>query len=170
MHRSGDSIGEPELDYETWRVVLRSLSGRYNPEGIEPSVFAGWVRPVSVCGFTVLDIGANAQRIRAGQDEMFASMAWSNTLQYFKSLVARRLAKLIRSRHLRLTTSHSSTRAVLGHTCQAMGTLQWNCLSIPLPRQSLVSHLGFEPQGGICRRGTLAGRLLLDIIRNARQR
>ena len=63
MHRSGNSIGEPELDYETWRVVLRSLSGRYNPEGIEPSVFAGWVRPVSVCGFTVLDIGANAQQI-----------------------------------------------------------------------------------------------------------
>src|SRR5258708_38717689 len=44
---------------------------------------------------------------------------------------------------------------------------QWNCLSIQLPRQSLVSHLGFEPQGGICRRGTLAGHLLLDIFRNA---
>jgi hypothetical protein len=69
MHRSGDSIGEPELDYETWRVVLRSLSGRYNPEGIEPSIFAGWVRPVSVGGFTALDIGANAQRIeRTGRD------------------------------------------------------------------------------------------------------
>src|ERR1700726_535913 len=111
MHRNGDSIGEPELDYETWRVVLRSLSGRYNPEGIEPSVFAGWVRPVSVCGFTALDIGANAQRIeRTGRDVRRDGM--DNTLQYFKSLVARRLAKMIRSRHLRLATSHSSTRAV----------------------------------------------------------
>jgi AraC-like DNA-binding protein len=37
-----------------------------------------------------------------------------------------------------------------------------------LPRQSLVSHLGFEPKGGIYRRGgTLAGRLLFDVIQEA---
>jgi AraC family transcriptional regulator, positive regulator of tynA and feaB len=69
MGQTDDILDTPQLDYETWRVVLRSLSGRYNPEGIEPSVFAGWVRPVSVCGFTALDIGANAQRIeRTGRD------------------------------------------------------------------------------------------------------
>jgi hypothetical protein len=34
-------------------------------------------------------------------------------------------------------------------------------------RQSLVSHLGFDPEGGSCRRGgTLAGRLLFELIRN----
>jgi AraC-like DNA-binding protein len=36
------------------------------------------------------------------------------------------------------------------------------------PRQSLVSHLGFEPQGGLYRRrGTPAGRLLFDLIRSS---
>jgi AraC-like DNA-binding protein len=43
---------------------------------------------------------------------------------------------------------------------------QW--LSLRLPRRSLISHLGFEPQGGSCRRGgTPAGRLLFDLVRDA---
>ena len=42
----------------------------------------------------------------------------------------------------------------------------WNTVTLNLPRQSLVSHLGLEPQGGLCRRaGTPAGRLLFDLIR-----
>jgi hypothetical protein len=44
MNLSRDSIGEPALDFEAWRVRIQSFAGRYNPEGIEPSVFAGWVR------------------------------------------------------------------------------------------------------------------------------
>jgi AraC-like DNA-binding protein len=43
----------------------------------------------------------------------------------------------------------------------------WNTVAVNLPRQALVSHLGFEPKGGLCRRGgTPAGRLLLDLIRD----
>ena len=45
---------------------------------------------------------------------------------------------------------------------------QWNTVSLSLPRQSLVSYLGFEPQGGLYRRsGTPAGRLLFDLIRTS---
>jgi AraC-like DNA-binding protein len=44
----------------------------------------------------------------------------------------------------------------------------WNTMALVLPRQALVSHLGFEPRGGLQRRnGTVVGRLLLDLIRNA---
>ena len=166
MHRSGDSIGEPELDYETWRVVLRSLSGRYNPEGIEPSVFAGWVRPVSVCGFTALDIGANAQRIEwTGRDVRLDGME-----QY--SAVFQVAGRSAISQNDQVASLAFGDVALIDASrpwtyLSSDGNTQWNCLSIQLPRQSLVSHLGFEPQGGICRRGTLAGRLLLDIIRNA---
>jgi hypothetical protein len=40
-----------------------------------------------------------------------------------------------------------------------------------LPRQELVAHLGFEPQGALVRRGgTSAGRLLLELIRSANER
>jgi AraC family transcriptional activator of tynA and feaB len=63
MGQSDDVFGEPRLDYEAWRDLLRSMCGRYNPEGIEPDAFTGWLRPVSVCGFTALDIGCNAHRI-----------------------------------------------------------------------------------------------------------
>jgi hypothetical protein len=41
MQRCSDFSGMPKLDYEEWRVLLRSLCGQYNPEGIEPEVFAG---------------------------------------------------------------------------------------------------------------------------------
>jgi AraC-like DNA-binding protein len=41
-------------------------------------------------------------------------------------------------------------------------------LSLQLPRQSLISHLGFEPEGGLCRHGeTLAGRLYFRLIQDA---
>src|SRR3984893_7102029 len=166
MHRSGDSIGEPELNYETWRVVLRSLSGRYNPEGIEPSVFAGWVRPVSVCGFTALDIGANALRIeRTGRDVRLDGVEhYSAVFQVAgRSAISQndQVASLALGDVALIDASRPWTYL------SSDGNTQWNCLSIQLPRQSLVSHLGFEPQGGICRRGTLAGHLLLDIFRNA---
>jgi AraC family transcriptional regulator, positive regulator of tynA and feaB len=43
-------------------------------------------------------------------------------------------------------------------------------LRLQLPRQSLVSHLGYEPQGGLYAHGeTPAARLLFDLIRNADQ-
>jgi AraC-like DNA-binding protein len=41
-------------------------------------------------------------------------------------------------------------------------------LSLHLPRQALISHLGLEPEGGSSRRGgTLAGRLLYRLILDA---
>ena len=43
----------------------------------------------------------------------------------------------------------------------------WNVATLNLPREALVSHLGFDLQGGICRHGgTTAGRLLIELIRN----
>src|SRR6267154_578905 len=47
------------------------------------------------------------------------------------------------------------------------GSEPWNTVTLNLPRDTLVSHLGFDPAGGICRRGgTTAGRLLFELIRN----
>jgi hypothetical protein len=43
---------------------------------------------------------------------------------------------------------------------------QW--LRLQLPRQLLISHLGFEPQGGLyARAATPAARLLFDLVRDA---
>ena len=46
------------------------------------------------------------------------------------------------------------------------GDAQW--LRLQLPRQSLISHLGCEPQGGLhARAGMPAARLLFDLVRDA---
>jgi AraC family transcriptional regulator, positive regulator of tynA and feaB len=43
--------------------LICSISGRFNPEGMEPNAFAGWARPLSTCGFRAVDIGFNAPRV-----------------------------------------------------------------------------------------------------------
>jgi AraC family transcriptional regulator, positive regulator of tynA and feaB len=46
----------------------------------------------------------------------------------------------------------------------------WRNLALNLPRQELVAHLGFDPQGGSMRpNGTQAGRLLFDLIQGANE-
>lgn len=65
--------------------MLRSLCGRYNPEGIDPETFAGWVRPVNVCGFTALNIACNAGRVERTYRDV-RLMARIITSQSFSSL------------------------------------------------------------------------------------
>jgi hypothetical protein len=45
MRRGGDFAAVPELGYEEWRAVVRSIVGRYNPESIDINTFAGKVDP-----------------------------------------------------------------------------------------------------------------------------
>src|SRR4029079_4199111 len=64
MMFQGDVVsGAPRMDFGAWRDLLLTMGGRYYSEGTETRDFAGWVRPMSACGFTTLDIGCNAQRI-----------------------------------------------------------------------------------------------------------
>ena len=163
---SPPDILSSQLDYEGWRDLLRSMSGRYYSEGIEPNTFSGWVRPVSVRGFTALDIGSNAQRVertyqdvrRDGADHYFALFLASGQLAMIHNDQAVRLA-------LGDVALVDAARPV---TYSSDKGEQWNTISPSLPRQSLVSYLGFEPQGGFYRRsGTPAGRLLFDLIRTS---
>jgi AraC family transcriptional activator of tynA and feaB len=166
MDQNADFSGIPQLDYEAWRVLIRSLCGQYNPEGVEPDVFTGWAVPVSVCGLTALDISCNAQRVeRTHRDVRFDSVD-----HYFAVfLVAGQSAVIHNDQVVRLDVGDvvfvDGTRPVtyLSHKTGQ----QWRHLALQLPRQSVVSYLGFEPQGGLCRRsGTSAGRLLFELIRN----
>src|SRR3979411_419456 len=60
MHSSGDFLSTPNLDYEAWRDVVRSICGRYTPGGIEPKTFSGRARVRSICGFRSVDLSSNA--------------------------------------------------------------------------------------------------------------
>jgi AraC family transcriptional activator of tynA and feaB len=166
MESSSDFNSTPDLDYEEWRDLLRSLCGRYNPEGIEPKAFAGWVRLVNVCGFTALNIGCNAGRVERtyrdvrldGADHYFAvfQLAGQSAMNHNDQTVRLAVGDVALVDVARPLTAFVDNRGE-----------PWNVVTLNLPRQGLVSHLGFDPLGGICSRcGRPAGRLLLELIRN----
>ena len=69
MHSRSDFLSIQNLDYEAWRNAVRSICGRYTPDGIEPKSFFGRVRARSVCGFRAVDLSCNAHRLeRTHQD------------------------------------------------------------------------------------------------------
>src|SRR6267143_676650 len=56
-------LAPPHLDYEAWKDRIRQMGGRFNPQGIDPKAFTGWVRPISVSGLTAAEVGSNAHRV-----------------------------------------------------------------------------------------------------------
>jgi len=149
---------------------MRSMCGRYNPEGVEPGDFTGWMRPVSVCGFTALDMGCNAHRIERscqdarldGVDHYFAVFqvgGQSSALTHNDQAVQLAAGDVVLVDAARPATYFANN-----------GSEPWHTVTVNFPREPLVSHLGFDPGGGICRRaGTTAGRLLFELIRNTDQ-
>jgi AraC family transcriptional regulator, positive regulator of tynA and feaB len=158
--------GVGKLDHQTWRECRRAMCGRYNPEGVAPEAFTGWAE---VCGFRSLNIGAaNAVRVertyrdarRDGVDE-FAVICH----------LAGRAALKHNDERVRLDPGDVAlVDAVLpvSHWLWAGNDVRpWHVLCLKLPRATLVSHLGFQPKGGIVgRAGSPASRLLVDLIRN----
>src|SRR5258708_415436 len=69
MHSSDDFLGTPNLNYEAWRDAVRSICGRYTPDGIEPKAFSGRARLRTIFGFRVVELSSNAYRLeRTHQD------------------------------------------------------------------------------------------------------
>jgi hypothetical protein len=173
MQVSDDFVETTQLDFEAWKAFLRASCGN-RPEVQVPSAFVGWVRPLRVCSlaatqlkvecsFGDVDSARNAYRSErtyrdvrcAGADYYYAVFQVAGRSVFTQNdqvaqLAVGDIALLDAARPAACFTEHS----------------QW--LRFQLPRQSLVSHLGFEPQGGIYASGsTLATRLLFDLVREA---
>jgi AraC-like DNA-binding protein len=165
MDLSGDFNDGLDLDYEAWRVLLQSLCGRYSPEGVEPKSFAGAVRPATICGCAAVDLSGNADRYERTQQDarldgvehyyaVFQLAGWSTLMQNDRvtPLAVGDVALV------------DSTRPLTFHSENQPG--RW--LSLHLPRQALVTHLGLEPEGGLCRRREIpASRLLFRLVQEA---
>jgi AraC-like DNA-binding protein len=169
MQRSDNITRAPRLDFEGWRELVRTICGRHNPEGAEPNAFTGWVRPVKVCGFTAVDFGCNAGRIERSYHDtrldsvdhyfVFFPVAGQSTMIHNDQAVQLAVGDVALVDAARPSTFFRDN-----------GSDAWNNVALNLPRQSLVPHLGFEPQAGLHRRGgTSAGRLLFNLIRDADQ-
>src|SRR5258706_6503582 len=174
MFESSNLTGTPQLDYEAWRALVREACGG-EPGVLQPNDFAGWIRSLSICGFAAdatrvhcgrptANLGRNAYRIertyldvrRAGMDHynaLFQIEGGSVIIQNDQTieLAAGGAALVGMTRPLNLSSYTSG---------------QW--LILLLPRRSLVSHLGFEPPGGLHGRGgTRAGRLLSHFVQDS---
>jgi AraC family transcriptional regulator, positive regulator of tynA and feaB len=154
----------PIAEYEAWRVTLRSSVDK---DAItHPDAIAGLVRPVRPCGLAALDIVTTnilrSQRTpldarRDGMDDckLLFQISGRSTLtqdERTTELVAGDLGFI------------DITRPVSLACHQGPGRL----IGLHLPRRPLKSHLGFEPQGGLCwRRDALPVRLLQRLILEA---
>jgi AraC-like DNA-binding protein len=169
MREDPEIFGPSQSEYEAWRDLLRSRSGRYYSEGIKPDTFTGWVRPVSARGFTAMDIGCNARRV----ERTYRDVRLDGADHYF--------ALFLLSGQLAMTHNDQTVPLAVGDVALVdaarpvtyfsdSAETPWNTVSLNLPRQLLISHLGFEPKGGLYRRGgTPAARLLFDLIREIDQ-
>ena len=165
MESSYDSNSERAMDYEAWRVSLRSFCGQYSPEGVELKTFAGSVRPLSICGCAAIDLSCNAPRVeRTNRDARLDGME-----HYYAVIqLSGRSTMVQNDRVAEMAVGDvalvDSTRPVTYYSENGPG--RW--LSLHLPRQSLISHLGLEPEGGL--RGpsqTLAGRTFFRLVQDA---
>jgi AraC family transcriptional regulator, positive regulator of tynA and feaB len=172
-HVSNDLVRPTQLDFEGWRAFLRASCGN-RPEVKDPSAFVGWVRPRSIwglaattltidCGLGGMASGQNSYRSErtyqdvrsAGADYYYAVFQVAGQSVFTQNdevsqLAVGDIALLDAARPAACFTDHS----------------QW--LRLQLPRRSLVSHLGCEPQGGsYARGGTPATHLLFDLVRDA---
>jgi AraC family transcriptional activator of tynA and feaB len=70
MLQDGDFAAVPELGYEEWRAVVRSIAGRWNPEGIDPNAFAGRVQVRSLFGLGADLFDLTAHRVERTQRDV----------------------------------------------------------------------------------------------------
>src|SRR5262245_24685472 len=173
MSESHEFVGTPRLDFEGWRAFLRTSCGN-QPEVIDASVFAGWVRPLSIyglsaaalkieCGFVAMELGRSAYRSeRTHRDARFAGADY----YYAAFQVAGRSVMTQNGEVAQLTVGDVALLDAARPAACFADDSQW--LRLQLPRQSLISHLGFEPQGGsyACA-ASPAARLLFDLVRDA---
>jgi AraC-like DNA-binding protein len=171
VQQSCDFGGAPRLNLEEWAALLRSTGGGEHQVS-DPNAFAAWMRRRSVYGISAAAIKvqwALAATYHRGtiyrfaprrRDALLADTDWYCALFQVAGQCA-------------LTQNEHTVQLGVGDVGLMDGArpstrlsesgAQW--LSIYLPRQSLISHLGFEPQACLCGRGgTPAARVLRQLV------
>ena len=173
VQQSCDFVGSPRLNLEEWAALLRSTyGGRGDHDVIDPNAFAGWMRRISVygvaaaafkiqCGLAAAEHGGSTYRYeRTRRDIRLADTDWYCAL--FQ--VAGRSGLTQNDHTIQLGVGDIGLiDGAKPSTRQSENGAQ--CLSIYLPRQSVISHLGFEPRACLCGPGeTLAARVLRQLV------
>jgi len=162
VHPNDDFFSAPKLDYDGFRAALRENWGWFSP-AFEANIFTGKVRTRSVFGFVATDLTCNATRVERTESDIRR-----DDMEYYYAVVQLTGGSKIMQDDQVIDFAAGdvvlldSTKPVTFVPEAEHRRAQW--LSLQLPRQSLVSHLGFEPQGGACgRRSARASRLLCQL-------
>ena len=172
MLQSDDLGGAPQLDFEAWRALLRSNCGR-DVEVTTPNAFAGWMRPFNACGLEATslkirwgsaDRGCSDHRVERSYRDVRCDGA-DHYLIMFQVAGQTAMTQIDQAAQLAVGDVALVDAARPVTYLSRFRSPQW--LTLRLPRKSVRSHLGFEPQGGVSRQRTRASRLLFDLIRDA---
>jgi AraC family transcriptional activator of tynA and feaB len=160
-----DFLSAPELGYDAFIAALRENFGCFSPAR-GTNIFAGRVRPRRVFGFAAVDLACNVRVDRTELDVRRDDMEY-----YF--VVAQLTGGSTIIQNDRVVNAAAGELVLLDSTrpVTLAGVQQARWLGLQLPRQNLVSHLGFEPQGGTCGRGhgqaaRILSQLALDPVGN----
>ena len=170
MHPNDEFLSAPELDYEGFRSALREDWGWFSP-AVEANIFAGKVRTRRVFGFVATDLTCNATHVERTKQDIRR-----DEMEYYYVVVQLTGGSTIIQDDRVVDVAGGdivlldSTRPVTSVPEAEHRYAQW--LSLQLPRQNLVSHLGFEPQGAACGRqqapaARLFRQLALDPVSDA---
>ena len=165
--------GTPRLNFEAWTAFLRTSCGN-QPDVIDPRTFTGWVRPMTVCGLDAaeLKIECGSPPMDRGRDAYQSERTERDIrlvgADYYYAVfqVAGRSVMTQNDEAVQLAVGDVALLDAARPAACSAGDVQW--LRLQLPRQTLISHLGFEPQGGLhARAATSPARLLFDLVRDA---
>jgi AraC family transcriptional activator of tynA and feaB len=156
-------VDEQGLGYEEWRASIISTCGQFDPAFVEPEAFVGWSRSLTIHNFSAAEVGSNSPRVERndrhtrldGYDIYGAVFQVRGT-----SFVAQ---------HDEVVELKAGDLAVVDATkpltfFQTNGVSERLCLH--LPRQTLVTHLGFEPPAALSKRRTRAMRTLFQLVQH----
>jgi AraC family transcriptional activator of tynA and feaB len=164
MHSSSDFLSTPNLDYEAWRDVVRSICGRYTPDGVEPKAFSGRARVRSICGFRAVELSSNAHRLERTHQDVRAD-AVDHYYALFQMTGQSRIIQNDRTIELAVGDVALVDAGRPVTYVSEKGTDQW-WGSLQLPRRSLVSHLGLEPRCPSWRSRVAAARPLRQLLQD----
>jgi AraC family transcriptional regulator, positive regulator of tynA and feaB len=161
---TSDFAGKSELGCEAWIATMQSVVGRYRLTGMDPKAFSGRMRARNICGFSVFEHSCTAPRVvRTHQDaRLDDNDCYCAIFQILgESAVDQndQVVKLAPGDAVLLDASRPVTFVQEGRP---------QLLALRLPRRTLVSHLAFEPKGGLRGRSEgCAGRLLYHLLLDA---
>jgi AraC family transcriptional regulator, positive regulator of tynA and feaB len=161
MHSSGDFLGTPNLNYEAWRDAVRSICGRYTPDGIEPKAFSGRARLRTIFGFRAVELSSNAYRLERTHQDIRAD-AVDHYYALFQMAGQSRIIQNNRIMEFKVGDVALVDAARPVTYLSEKGSDYW--ASLQLPRRSLVSHLGFEPRCPSRGSGAAAARPLRQLL------